>query len=142
MPASSLTVYRAFGRRLRDARRKAGMTQARLAKAVEISRTSITNIEAGRQPVYLHLFMRLAEVLGLAGADLLPTSTETEPSGEMTELLSGLPSDTRDWINRVISSPEEGGPNAAEILARKTESLGPSGGRRRTKDTRARRKTR
>lgn len=57
-------LYGEFGIRLRDARRKAGITQAELGQRVGLSRTSITNIEYGRQRVTLDGFVQLAEAVG------------------------------------------------------------------------------
>lgn len=50
------------------------MSQAALAKAVGLSRTSITNIERGRQPVNIHTLYAMADILGLDVGDLLPPS--------------------------------------------------------------------
>src|SRR5579863_3338083 len=64
--------YETLGQRLREARRSAKLTQDDLARAVGISRTSITNIETGRQPLYVHVLMRIAEILGKSATDLMP----------------------------------------------------------------------
>ncbi len=54
------------------ARERAGLTQDALAARVSLSRTSVTNIEKGRQKVLLHTFWGLADALGVAPAVLLP----------------------------------------------------------------------
>src|SRR5438128_7842656 len=64
--------YETLGQRLREARRSARLTQGDLARAVGISRTSITNIETGRQPLYVHVLVRIAEILGTSPTDLMP----------------------------------------------------------------------
>jgi transcriptional regulator with XRE-family HTH domain len=64
--------YAEVGRRVRLARERAGLTQDVLAARVLLSRTSITNIERGRQKVLLHTFCSLADALGVAAAVLLP----------------------------------------------------------------------
>jgi transcriptional regulator with XRE-family HTH domain len=48
------------------------MSQEEFAKAVGLSRTSITNIERGRQPVSLHTLYSMADILGIEAVDLLP----------------------------------------------------------------------
>jgi transcriptional regulator with XRE-family HTH domain len=64
--------YVEFGERLREAREKAGLTQQQLAAQAGLQRTSITNIERGRQKVGLHQLVVFAGVLGLEPAALLP----------------------------------------------------------------------
>ena len=65
-------IYKEFGRRLRGARTVAGLTQGTLAGQVGLNRTSITNIEKGRQHIPLHLLFSLASAVGVAPAALLP----------------------------------------------------------------------
>src|SRR5258707_6534000 len=67
-------VCRRFGLLLSRRRGDAGMSQAALAKAVGLSRTSITNIERGRQPVNIHTLYAMADILGVEIGDLLPPS--------------------------------------------------------------------
>lgn len=64
-----------FGRQLLEQRTSVGMTQEELASASGISRVSIVNIERGRQGVSLSTLYRLADALGLAPNELLPTVT-------------------------------------------------------------------
>jgi transcriptional regulator with XRE-family HTH domain len=64
--------YAEVGRRVRLARERAGLTQDALAARVSLSRTSVTNIEKGRQKVLLHKFCSLAAALGVDPAVLLP----------------------------------------------------------------------
>jgi transcriptional regulator with XRE-family HTH domain len=61
------------------------MSQAALAKAVGLSRTSITNIEQGRQPVNIHTLYAMADILGIEVGDLLPPS----PTGSLGVTLGG-----------------------------------------------------
>jgi transcriptional regulator with XRE-family HTH domain len=53
-------VYRLLGARIEQFRSITGMTQLELAKRMKLTRTSITNIEAGRQRMQLHDVERLA----------------------------------------------------------------------------------
>ncbi len=48
------------------------VTQENLAKLVGLTRTSLTNIEKGRQKILLHTFADLASALGVRPAELLP----------------------------------------------------------------------
>ncbi len=61
--------YEDFGQRIRRAR---GSTpQAAVGARVGLSRGSISNIEAGRQRVPLHMLLRFARALNTAPADLI-----------------------------------------------------------------------
>jgi transcriptional regulator with XRE-family HTH domain len=64
--------YKRFGRRLARLRKKAAVSQQSLAGCVGLSRTSITNIERGRQPVQVHTLYAIANALGIEVPDLLP----------------------------------------------------------------------
>ena len=54
---------REVGLRLQRARRERGVTQEELARRVDLSRTSITNIEKGRQRILLHQLVDIAAAL-------------------------------------------------------------------------------
>ena len=63
---------------LRDAREKSGRTQEDVAKAVSLTRTSLTNMEKGRQKLLLHTFTDIAVFLG------------KNPSQMLTEVLAKM----------------------------------------------------
>jgi len=65
-------IYRRFGRLLTRRRKKAGLTQEKLATFLGLSRTSIANIERGRQPVQLHTLYSIADALDAEILDLVP----------------------------------------------------------------------
>jgi putative transcriptional regulator len=94
--------YREFGKKLFQARRAAKITQEALAQAVGLSRTSIVNIEKGRQPVAVDLAIRMATSLGTTIGDLLPEYNRASIGDIATELRRVSPS-TRPWVERVIS---------------------------------------
>ncbi len=48
------------------------LTQAELGGAVGLTRTSITNIERGRQRILVHTLFEIAAELGIEPRDLLP----------------------------------------------------------------------
>lgn len=52
-----------LGRRIYDARRAAGLTQAELAKLLGASTTWVTNIEAGAYSIDLQVMARMSEAL-------------------------------------------------------------------------------
>lgn len=65
-------LYREFGRLVRERRKATSMSQATLAGHVGLSRTSITNIELGRQHLSLHMLFVFAKVLGVEPKMFLP----------------------------------------------------------------------
>lgn len=65
-------IYAMFGDRIRELREKKKYTQEELARKVDLSRTSITNIEKGRHRVLLHQVVELAEALDAKPTDLMP----------------------------------------------------------------------
>jgi transcriptional regulator with XRE-family HTH domain len=71
-------LYRVFGSRLRALREEKSVTQEELARRVDLSRTSITNIEKGRQRIMLHQVVELAEALKTDVGALIPTTPPAE----------------------------------------------------------------
>jgi transcriptional regulator with XRE-family HTH domain len=67
-----------FGGRLRAARERAGLTVYALAKATRVGQSSITRIEAGREPL-LRTAQLLALALGVPLDELLPPAELPEP---------------------------------------------------------------
>ena len=63
--------YKAIGKRIKIARIKADLTQERLAEAVEISPTHMSNIETGTTRVSLSAIVNLANALSVTVDDLL-----------------------------------------------------------------------
>lgn len=105
--------YRQFGQLLRQARRDAGLSQEDLATSIGLTRTSISNIEQGRQKVLLHTFGQLLHVLNVPPAGLLPTTAldASERSMGLDRLRSsdksGLKFVERAGIRKIINGKEE-----------------------------------
>jgi transcriptional regulator with XRE-family HTH domain len=85
-------VYVAFGETLRRVREAKGLTQARLGELVSLDRSSISNIEAGRQRVALDTLFEFAHALAVDPHDLLPTAGATTIE------------DRDGWVDAVSSS--------------------------------------
>ena len=66
--------YRQVGERLRKVRKQRCLSQEALARLVGLTRTSLTNIESGRQHPPLHTFCEIAEQLEADLSELLPRS--------------------------------------------------------------------
>lgn len=103
-------VYVEFGRLVHGHRQRAGLTQSALGERVGLSRTSITNIEKGRQKVLLHQVFLLAESMGVAPEALLPSLRAAHPQPEIEKKLpTDLTGSQRAWVRRVMTSSEKEG---------------------------------
>jgi transcriptional regulator with XRE-family HTH domain len=71
-------LFKLVGRRVQK-RRKGRYSQEELADLIGVSRTSITNLERGRQRIPLHQVAGIAHALGCEISDLLPTLEELGP---------------------------------------------------------------
>ena len=64
--------YRQLGESIRKLRKKRKLSQETLAKMVGLTRTSLTNIENGRQHPPLHTFCEIVDQLQVEFSELLP----------------------------------------------------------------------
>ena len=64
-------IYKRIGNRIRVARRRTEMRQDELAQKTALSRGSISNIESGRQQLYVHHLYAIASALDIEPASLL-----------------------------------------------------------------------
>jgi transcriptional regulator with XRE-family HTH domain len=83
--------YAAVGRRISKAR-AGSLTQEALAKKTALTRTSIINIEKGRQQILLHTLVGIAQALRVPLTDLIPDTESLET------LLRDKPRKGVDWI--------------------------------------------
>lgn len=74
------SMYQEVGRLIGAYRRKHKLSQAVLAQRVGHTRTSVTNIEAGRQRIPLDLLFTIADILQVDVRDLLPAASFTLPT--------------------------------------------------------------
>ena len=86
-------IYENLGGKIRQARAERAMNQAELARRVGLSRTSITNVELGRQGLAVHQLFEFAEALGVQAVQLLP-----EKLVEKHEKERELPADVIAWV--------------------------------------------
>jgi transcriptional regulator with XRE-family HTH domain len=84
------------------ARERAGLTQEDLAREVGLTRTSITNIERGRQKLLIHALFAIAQALGVPAVSLLPPSLSQGSSSIEVGLADDLPAPEREWVKRVL----------------------------------------
>lgn len=99
-------VYVEFGRNVRRLREREGfgLSQDALSKRVGLSRTSVTNIEKGRQQVSLHALYAFADALGVEPTALLPDKKSLSPERKQVTIdLDKLPSDVAAFVDRLAS---------------------------------------
>jgi transcriptional regulator with XRE-family HTH domain len=94
--------YKHIGTTLRRGRESLGLTQGELAQLVGLSRTSLTNIELGRQRILVDQLAELANALHIPFSSLIPERSSEVVSEEEPELLESLPS-VSDFLNAVRS---------------------------------------
>jgi len=125
--------YVQLGERIRRARRRnPDFSQSALAKILEMSRTSVVNIEKGRQRIQVHTLHQIASALKANPEDLLPT--ESVSSGvfpeEITSKVSAreLPSVAKILSALNIHEDATNGPDKIDgaAIARESEDQHPT----------------
>jgi transcriptional regulator with XRE-family HTH domain len=106
---SEKAFYSAFGRMLSEMRRKKRISQEMLADELGLSRTSITNIEKGRQPVQLYSLYVIARLLGTDVKELLPSAAIFE----RPEQAKGLNVSRSEWLQTMNVSLDPAGDDDA-----------------------------
>lgn len=103
-------LYSLIGKEISKHRKAKKWTQTQLAKEVSLTRTSITNIEKGRQKILVHTLWDLAEQLDIHPFKLLPKAVSTPSSpNEIINKAKGISEDEKKWIKSLISKEEGNG---------------------------------
>lgn len=89
--------YVAVGRRIATLR-EGKMTQEALARELRLTRTSVVNIEKGRQQILLHTLVSIASVLKVLPSDLLPVETNID------DLLRGSSKKGQEWVKTSVTN--------------------------------------
>jgi transcriptional regulator with XRE-family HTH domain len=95
------SFYVGVGKKVKQARENHSYTQEELAARVSLSRTSITNIEQGRQQFMVHTLMEIASALAVNPTSLLP-EISTQLADTLDEKLKDLPPHERRWIKSAL----------------------------------------
>jgi DNA-binding XRE family transcriptional regulator len=91
--AQNQHYYVALGRQIAQVRQsKSKMTQEGLALKVSLTRTSIVNIEKGRQQLLVHTLADIAGALGVPVTELLPAPDN------IAHLLRDASKEGREWV--------------------------------------------
>lgn len=98
--------YRAVGERIRRARGK-NLSQEALASAIGLTRSSISNIEKGRQKLLLHTLVDISDALHVSAASLLPGPPQVKLDDPSK--LAQLPEKERAFIASAIGMKNDKG---------------------------------
>ncbi|MBL7789358.1 MAG: helix-turn-helix transcriptional regulator [Chitinophagales bacterium] len=77
-PNMSQEIYVLIGENVRKEREKLGINQVELGNRVKFNRSSISNIEKGKQKTPIHVLYRIAKELQVDVRDFLPSQNEIE----------------------------------------------------------------
>lgn len=94
-------LYAEVGGRIRKARSARGQSQLELARAVGLTRSSIANIEAGRQRSAVHVLVLVAQALDVPPADLIPDIDAFDVDHPDLDL-EGQPDPSQNFVNAAL----------------------------------------
>ena len=97
--------YKRLGERIREERRKLGLTQAQLAEAVDISDTYMGAIERGERSLTLDTLVRLVNRLGVTVDYLLAdslTDSDTNIMDQFKQIIDNQPMDRKQMAINVL----------------------------------------
>ncbi|HEX2859227.1 MAG TPA: helix-turn-helix transcriptional regulator [Alphaproteobacteria bacterium] len=103
-PVQNDIIYRGFGNLIQELRKKIGYSQTQLGERIGLSRTSVTNIEGGRQHVALHQIYQLAEALEVTPDSLLPAKANFLPENEELKRLADP--QVASWLSKIVETKE------------------------------------
>lgn len=101
-------LYREMGQRVRAHREAAGLTQETLARRIGLARTSITNIERGKQRILVHVLYDLADTFDVRPDALLPPILHESDAKIDERLPADLSADERQWVLGIVEAETEG----------------------------------
>ena len=79
-------IYKQIGSKIKKHRTLAGLSQGELAEELEVTRSSVANLESGKQQIYVHQICEIAEKCCADIAALLPSSAWIKSRVEDEEL--------------------------------------------------------
>jgi transcriptional regulator with XRE-family HTH domain len=94
--------YFEVGRKIRQERRRQGITQLELASSVSLARASIANIEIGRQGLLLHVLRDIAIALHVDLASLIPAES-ADSQKRVEQVIHNYRGPGKEWLKRVVS---------------------------------------
>ncbi len=100
--------YAELGSRIRKARLTLNLTQEQLADLLSLNRTSITNIEKGKQKMLIHTLVDLAGKLKVSLDDLLPKKTRAAKVSTNNLLSENSSPQERQFLEMVLNQTKKG----------------------------------
>jgi transcriptional regulator with XRE-family HTH domain len=104
-------LYAVVGSKIREARKRRRWNQSDLATDVGLTRSSIANVEAGRQRLLVHALLKVAVALEVPPESLLPSTDELrhEPHHDHDPPdLSGQSHSTQDFVAAALRQARKG----------------------------------
>lgn len=98
--------YFQFGKNVKFYRCRKNLTQQQLSALTQLARSSIANIELGRQKILLHQLFDLAKALDVEPFDLLPKSDERDVAAQLRAEHYSEP--VIEWANRLRDLADKG----------------------------------
>lgn len=93
-------LYKLIGERIKSQRESLGLSQLELSKKLDLSRSSVSNIELGRHQIPLHILYEISKVCNVNIDYLLP---------KKDEIVNFATSEVSDYIKFLNSSKLEDG---------------------------------
>ncbi|MFT5529149.1 MAG: DNA-binding XRE family transcriptional regulator [Alteromonadaceae bacterium] len=112
MPQIDKLFYQALGKRIASHRKELGLTQTKLAQALDISQQTMAHYEVGRLRISVELLTTLAKVLSVNVETLLEeptpqTATKRGPTSllqKQIEQISLMPRGKQKFINEMLDA--------------------------------------
>jgi transcriptional regulator with XRE-family HTH domain len=101
MASADTPLHAALGRKIREGRHAVGLTQAQLAERIAVSRSSLTNMELGRQRLLIDQLYKVASELNMKPADLLPSRLEII-SASQSDAVELIPESVQRFADRIL----------------------------------------
>jgi transcriptional regulator with XRE-family HTH domain len=98
--------YALVGSKVRSARVAAEISQEFLASKVGLTRSSVANLEAGRQRIALHLFAAIAQALNKDTCELLPERSQSHRAPIISDLqdeLADSPESMQSFVRGAVA---------------------------------------
>ena len=98
--------YEALGARIKARREEIHLRQAEVAESVGLSRTSITNIERGRQRLFLDQFVQICHALETVPSEMIPELQRQNENRIFTSSSSKRPASVERFLASVALGNE------------------------------------
>ena len=98
MKAFSTAFYESLGARIKSRREEINLRQSDLAELVGLSRTSVTNIERGRQRLFLDQYADICQALRVSPSDIIPKPSQAGQRFAAGDSLENAPPSVKSFL--------------------------------------------